>query len=565
MRHIRWQLLIAIGGLILVVGLLLGQSPDSETAAPQPVRGGTYSEALVGSPGRLNPVLDYANQADRDVDRLIFSGLVRFDSRGLPEPDLAESWSVSADATLYTFQLRDDAVWHDGEPVTADDVIYTFSKLQDPTYPGASDLAEMWQQIQVVRLDSRTVQFQLPEPFAPFFDYLSLGLLPDHLLRGVSAVDLIDHPYNLEPVGTGPFRFEGYILEDGEIRGISLTAFEDYYGDRPYLDRVDLRYYPDEASAFEAYRSGAVLGASSVGEEVIVDALAIPTLNVHTAALPRMTLVFLNLRNGEVPFFTEKKVRQALLLAVNRQWIIDQVLAGQGTVAIGPILPSSWAFSQGIEPWEYSPERAGALLDEAGWTLPAGATPGTPEYVRASEEAPLAFELLHPDDASHTQIAQALQVSWAAIGVQVTLIPMDAEELLEAHLAPREYEAALTDLNLSRSPDPDPYPFWHDSQAETGQNYGGFEDRNIGIWLEQARITTDFAERADLYQSFQHRFKDQVPALLLFHPVYSFAIDASVQGVTMGPLLDPSDRFASITAWYLLVRRELPRGPAVTP
>ena len=565
MRHIRWQLLIAIGGLILVVGLLLGQSPDSDSAAPQPVRGGTYSEALVGSLGRLNPVLDYANQADRDVDRLLFSGLVRFDSRGLPTPDLAEGWSVSADATLYTFNLRADAVWHDGEPVTTDDVIYTFSKLQDPAYPGPVDVAQMWQQIQVIRLDSRTVQFQLPEPFAPFFDYLSLGLLPDHLLRGVSAADLADHPYNLEPIGTGPFRFEGYLLEDGEVRGVRLAAFEDYYGETPYLDRVEFRYYSDERAALQAYRASEVLGISSVADEILADVLEIPNLNLHTAPLPRLTLVFLNLRNQERPFLTEKKVRQALLLAVNRQWIIDQVLGGQGTVAAGPILPSSWAFSEGIEPWPFSPEQAGALLDQAGWVLPAGATPGTAEYVRTNEDVPLAFELLHPDDSRHTQIAQALQASWAAIGAQVTLVPLDAQELLDARLDPRDYEAALTDLNLTRSPDPDPYPFWHDSQAETGQNYAGFEDRNISIWLEQARITPDFAERAHLYQSFQHRFRDQVPALPLFHPVYSFAIDSSVQGVTMGPVLDPSDRFASITSWYLLVRRDLERVPDATP
>jgi peptide/nickel transport system substrate-binding protein len=123
----------------------------------------------------------------------------------------------------------------------------------------------------------------------------------------------------------------------------------------------------------------------------------------------------------------------------------------------------------------------------------------------------------------------------------------------------------LTDINLTRSPDPDPYPFWHDSQAETGQNYGGFEDRNSSIWLEQARITPDFAKRADLYQSFQHRFNDQIPALPLVNPVYSFAIDASVQGVTVGPMLDPSDRFASITSWYLLVRRDLNAGATEAP
>ncbi|MCJ7513793.1 MAG: ABC transporter substrate-binding protein, partial [Anaerolineales bacterium] len=189
MRRIRWQILIAVGGLLLILALLLQQSPEPGTPELLPQKGGSYVEGLMGSVVRLNPVLDYANQADRDVDRLLYSGLVRFDSRGVPEPDLAESWAVSADATLYTFTLRPDATWHDGLPVTSDDVIYTFSKMQDEDFPGPEDLRELWSEINIIRLDDRNVQFQLPEPFAPFMDYLALGLLPEHLLRGVSAGD----------------------------------------------------------------------------------------------------------------------------------------------------------------------------------------------------------------------------------------------------------------------------------------------------------------------------------------------------------------------------------------
>jgi peptide/nickel transport system substrate-binding protein len=506
-------------------------------------------------PVRLNPILDTYNQADRDVDRLIFSGLIRFDSQGLPQPDLADSWSVSADATLYTFRLRAGAVWHDGQPVTADDVIYTFSKLQDPDFPGPADLAALWQQVDVVRLDSQTVQFQLPEPFAPFLDYLAMGLLPDHQLRGVSAAELIDHPINLQPIGTGPFRFDRFLTEDGEIRGVSLVAFPDYYGQRPYLERIEFRYYTDEQAALDAYQAGEVEGLSSVGSDILPEVLESPQLDLHTAALPRVCLVFLNLRNQERSFFSDKNVRQALLLAVNRQWIIDRVLGGQGLVAVGPVLPSSWAFSEGLEPLPFDVDRAAALLDEAGWVLPVGAAPGAPEYVRSKDEAQLTFELAHLDDPVHTQVAEALQASWAAIGIQVTLTPVDAEAMLNDYLVPRQFQAALTDLNLARYPDPDPYPFWHDSQAEAGQNYGGFDDRNISIWLEQARITPDVRRRAELYRSFQYRFQDQVPALLLYYPVYNFAIDSQIQGVTVGPLLDPSDRFATIADWYLLARR----------
>ena len=565
MRNIRWQLLIAIGGLILVIGLLLGRTPDLQTAAPQPVQGGSYTEALIGAPVRLNPVLDVFNQADRDVDRLLFSGLIRFDSRGLPQPDLADSWSVSADATLYTFSLRPDALWHDGQPVTPDDVVYTFSKLQDPDYPGPADLAALWQQVEVVRLDDRTVQFQLPEPFAPFLDYLAMGLLPDHLLRGVSAAELIDHPFNLEPVGTGPFRFDRFVTDSNEIQGISLAAFPDYYGPRPYLERVDFRYYADEQTALNAYQAGEVQGLSYVGSDILPEVLEMPQLDLHTSRLPRVCLIFLNLRSQERPFFADKKVRQALLLAVNRQWIIDRVLGGQGMVAAGPILPSSWAFSEGLEPLPFDSQRAAALLDEAGWVLPVGAAPGTPEYVRSKDDAQLTFELAHLDDPIHTQVAEALQASWAAIGVQVTLSPVDAETMLNDYLVPRQFQAALTDLNLSRYPDPDPYPFWHDSQVETGQNYGGFDDRNISIWLEQARVTPDVRRRAELYRNFQHRFQDQVPALLLYYPVYSFAIDSQIHGVTVGPLLDPSDRFATIHDWYLMARRGFGEQATPTP
>ncbi|MEX0787556.1 MAG: ABC transporter substrate-binding protein, partial [Anaerolineales bacterium] len=183
----RWEILIAVGGLALVVGLLLGQGPTPASDLSQPVQGGVYTEGLVGTLARLDPILDFDHPVDRDIDRLIYSGLVQFDSRGIPSPDLAQDWAVSADARLYTFTIREDAVWHDGEPVTADDVVYTFSLFQDPAYPGPADLHEFWDQVTILRLDPKVVQFELPEPFAPFLDYVSVGLLPDHLLRGVTV------------------------------------------------------------------------------------------------------------------------------------------------------------------------------------------------------------------------------------------------------------------------------------------------------------------------------------------------------------------------------------------
>lgn len=561
MHNIRWQLLIAAGGLVLVVGLLLGQTPGITPTTPLPVRGGVYTEALVGHLLRLNPVLDYANQADRDIDRLIFSGLVRFDQHGLPMPDLAESWAISADATLFTFTLREDALWHDGEPVTSNDVIYTYSKLQDEGYPGPAELHAMWREINIIRLDDRSIQFQLPEPFAPFLDYLTIGLLPDHLLRGVGVVDMIDHPFSLHPIGSGAFRFDHFIIEEGQIVGIYLTAFADHYQGVPFLERVEFRYYSDASSALRAYEIGEVLGIGTVTPDIFALVLNDAGLNLYSARMPRTGIVFLNIAHPEKDFFADRRVRQALLMSVNRQWLIDEALNGQAIVAQGPIMPDTWAFAEDLPTIPFDPTRASEYLSAAGWELPEGAIQGSPEYVRYKDEQALTFELAYPDDPVYARMAELLQMSWKRIGVSVDLVAVDHALLLEDYLQAREYQAVLTELNFTLSPDPDPYPFWHDTQVETGQNYSGFSDRNTSIWLERARTLPDINHRAESYRHFQHRFQDQIPALLLYYPIYNYAVDAQVQGIGIPPLIDPSDRFANISSWFMQASRSATPGP----
>jgi peptide/nickel transport system substrate-binding protein len=427
--------------------------------------------------------------------------------------------------------------------------------MQDEDYPGPEDFQAMWQQVNIIRLDEHRVQFQLPEPFAPFLDYLAVGLLPDHLLRGVSAGELIDHPFNLQPIGTGPFAFDRFVVEDGEIASVSLAAFEDYYGKIPYLERVEFRFFENSRDALDAYLAGEIQGIGQIDAAIFTEVLNSPDLNLYTSRLPRMSLVFINSKHSEKTFLAEKKFRQALMLSVNRQWIIDHALQSQGLIPCGPIMPGTWAHSESLECLDYEPDRAASLLDELEWKLPVGATPGTPEYQRTKDDQALSLELIHGNDPTDEIVAEMLKTSWEAIGIRVELKEVNGESLLKDYLEPRDFELVLTEINLSRSPDPDPYPFWHDSQTETGQNYGGFTDRNISIWLEQARINPDFGRRAELYRNFQHRFQDLVPALLLYYHVYSYAIDAQVQGVTVGPLYDPSDRFRNISDWYLLTRR----------
>jgi len=556
MRKIIWQLVIALGGLLLVLGLLLGQTPDPEATFVQPVHGGSFAEGVVGQSVRLNPLLDRGNQVDRDINRLLYGALVRFNSFGDPVPELAESFAVSADATLYNFTIRDDAVWHDGEPVTSDDVIYTYSKFSEEGYSAPEDLKQLWAEVQIVRLDEKNVQFQLPERFAPFMDYMTVGLLPDHLLRGVDGESLIDHPFNLEPIGSGPFRFEEFQRdENGDVIGVSLTAFEEYVLGSPFLERVEFLFFENSEQALQAFQEGEIDGIGQVSDDILEMALAQPELNLHSVRSPSTTVVFLNTQHPDKSYLGEKNFRQALMMAIDRERMIGELLEGQGLIASGPILPGHWAAASNLEPLPFDVAAAEGLLAGLGWEIPTGILPGAPEYVRTDGEKPLSLQLAHLDEPLYFSIAQMLRSSWQKVGIDVELVSFPAQTILSEMLIPREFDAVLTELDASQTADPDPYSFWHDSQAETGQNYSGFEDRNISIWLEQARVTANKERRQELYRDFQFRFRDQVPALMLYHPIFTYAISSDVQGASVGPIFDPSDRFANIGDWFLLVRR----------
>lgn len=552
MKQLRWQILIVVLALVAIAVLLLGRQPALQAEAPVAVTGGIYSEGVVGELERLNPLLSFYNTPDRDASRLIFSSLVRFDSRGIPHLDLAESWGLSRDETTYNFSLREDAIWHNGEPVTSDDVVFTVNLMRDPDMPVPPGLLSFWESIEVKALNDTTLQFILPEPFSPFMDFLAFGVLPSHLLGDLDPVDLVNASFNLQPVGSGPYRFEDLLVEEGEIVGVVLSAFEEHYRQRPYIDQFVVRYYPDSAAALEAYEEGEILGFSPVTTEVLDEVLTEPDLNLYTGRLPELTLIYLNLDNPEVPFFQQIDVRQALMKGLNRQWMVDRILQGQGIPANGPIFPGSWAFYDALEPIDYAPEEAITLLKTAGFTIPAEGG-----SIREGESGPLQFELLYPDGERHEQIAQAVQRNWEALGVAVTITGVPFDELLEEHLIPRTYQAVLADLNIARTPDPDPYPFWHQAQITGGQNYAQWDDRPASEYLEQARVIVDLEERTRLYRNFQVRFVTQLPALPLFYPVYSYAVDVEVQGVQMGPLVEPADRFATVADWYLLARRSL--------
>jgi peptide/nickel transport system substrate-binding protein len=563
MKQLRWQILVVLVTLGIVAVLLFSQQSPSITGPilPQPEQGGVYTEGLIGSLGRLNPLLDWNNAADRSVDRLLFSGLIKFDEHGLPQKDLAD-WGVAKDGTVYNFSIRPNAVWHDGTPVTSDDVIFTVEMMKSAGSLYPQDIKDLWSKIKVTRLNDKNLKFTLPEPYVPFIDYLTFGILPKHLLGSVSPDQMEKADFNINPVGSGPYKFDHLLVENGQITGVVLTVSDNYYDRAPFIEQVVFRYYQTSADALDAYQQGDVLSVSQITSDVLNVALEESNLSIYTSRLPQISFVLFNLNNPEVAFLQNAKVRRALMFGLNRSYIINRFLQGQAVTTDGPILPGSWAYYDGIEHFEFNPDESVNLLKGEGYVIPAEGGD-----VRAKEGTALSFTMLHPDDAVHTKIAETIRDEWAQIGVHVELQAVPYDKLATDFLASRAYQAALVDLNLARTPDPDPYPFWHQAEATGGQNYSQWDNRAASEYLEQARVTADYSLRTRLYRNFQVVFAKELPALPLFAPVYSYGVDSQVQGVQVAALYDPSDRLATFSSWYLLTRRALEQTeiPTTTP
>ncbi|MGI6209277.1 MAG: ABC transporter substrate-binding protein [Anaerolineae bacterium] len=536
-------MVIAGVGVLLVAAVLL-QSASAYDTVLVAASGGTYVEAVTGSPRYLNPVLAQGNRVDADISSLVFSGLTRLDECGNVVPDLAASWDVSPDGLSYTFSLRENAFWHDGVPVVAADVVFTIGVIQSPDFPGPPTLARFWGDVKVEEVSSRVVRFVLPEPHAPFLSYTNLGILPSHLLRGVPVAELTQAPFNRMPVGSGPFK-----VVESNLEHVVLARNPDYYGqERPYLDGVEFRFYRDLGQALRAHERGEVMGIADITAEYLPEAASNQNLGLYSAPLARLVLVMLNLKSSGATYLGEGTLRQALLYGLDRADLTRRVLEGHALVAHAPYSTCSWALDPNGPTVEYDPERARQLLEELGWVDSDG------DGIREQEGHRLSLELLVTDDRRSISVAEEISRQWRAIGIEANVAALPFNDLVELRLQVHSFDAALVELSLGG--DPDPYALWHSSQVEAGgQNYSAFVSRDADELLEAARTNWDLATRKELYRRFQAVFTEQLPALPLYYPVYTYAVDKEVRGVELGPMVEPSDRFRSINDWYLNYRK----------
>ncbi|MBD3311101.1 MAG: hypothetical protein GF349_01210 [Candidatus Magasanikbacteria bacterium] len=572
-----------------------------------PAVGGTYIEAVVGSPELINPVFASMNDVDFDISRLVFSGLLRYDEKQRLVPDLAVKYNVSEDGRVYTFELKKDVVWHDGEPFSARDVVFTIETIQDPSVN--SPLLVSFQGVKAEAIDDYTVQFTLQESFPPFVSSLTLGILPEHIWASIPAERMKLAQQNWQPIGTGPFIFTNLAKdESGYIYSYSLSRYDKYYRQSPFIEEFIFQFYPEyagPAGAIEALRSQKVDGISFVPSD-LKEKVARKHINLHTLQLPQYTALFFNAEKQSL--LEDLDFKTSLAKAIDKDRILRDVLKGDGQIIYSPILPGFPGFNPEIEKVNYSTEEANAILDEmweritysdyrqerkefmlSKWETVYDeehqeSSTSTEDNTENSDEAKemarremeaeidkqldeelneaqiffrkdddgnlIQLNLVTADTQEYRQVAQLIAGFWQEIGIKTNLKFVPSRSISREVLRERDYDVLLYGEIIGS--DPDQYPFWHSSQIEfPGLNLSLYENERVDEILEEARETSDQDKIVELYQEFEDIILEEKPAVFLYMPTYTYATTDEIKGFDVTRISNPADRFADVTTWYI--------------
>lgn len=558
-RRIRWQILIAVLSTAFVLALM-SYLAVSTAAVQQPIEGGDYVEGVLYTPQQINPLIGdpLTDQGAADLQALAFDGMVRFGSEGLPEPALVRTWTVDKTGASYIFTLREGVYWHDGQPVTVDDLLFTIRAIQGPAFSGNPSLRAVWRNTTVDRIDDQTIICRLEAPFAAFLEYATFPILPSHLLSSLSPEQWATSPFARQPIGTGPYQ----IVELTDQRAL-LRANPGYYRGRPYIDSFELRYYSTPQTALNDLVRGALQGLSFSSTSELRDVTPPRTLERRSAPLDGYTILTFNLREGPL---ADQGVRRALAVGLDRAALIDTAFGGNMTTLDTPILPQWWAAAGDAEWYEPSSARAAALLDDLGFALGA-------DGVRRREGAPLAFELL--TDTMPDRIASAEEIArqWRQLGVVVTVVELEPAEL-QQRLSEHRFTLAIHAWQRIGG-DPDLYELWHSTQADQGRNYAGLADPELDALIDRTRQESDLALRQSAYQAFQKRWIELAPSVPLYQPRLIYLTSTSLRGAESVPLSSTQEptsqlligresRFQDVTRWFLRSTREI-RGDLRQP
>ncbi len=521
----------ALGVLVVLGSLLSLYALEQRLLVTEPGYGGTLTEGVVGSPRFVNPLLALSD-SDRDLVALTYAGLLGEDGNGNLVPKLAESYTVSPDGKTYTFILRKDAVFSDGSAVTADDVVFTIQKAQDPALK--SPEYANWTGIAARALDTRTVEFTLSKTYAPFVGNTTLGILPAHLWKGVADEEFPFSILNTEPVGAGPFTVSSVSRDkSGIISEYNLAANKSYVLGRPYLDGIRFVFLSDNQELTDALKNGQVQSA-----------YGIPGTGAHTAPYSRVFGVFFN--PNQNPAFARLEVRKALSLALNRDSIVNDVLGGFANPLIGPVPPGSDVPNLPIPNSATRIADATKTLESAGWVYNST----TRAWELPKSTLTLSITLRTSNVPELKAVATAVKEDWEALGVPVSIELYEAGDLAQNVIRPRKYDALLFGMVIGR--DRDLYAFWDSAERnDPGLNIALYANKDVDTLLEKSRVETNPSAVSADVAKINELVSADYPAAFVYAPDFLYTVPPELSGLMLPQITAPSDRFATAAVWYL--------------
>jgi len=533
---------------LIISTIIMVENLNKSFMVSVPMRGGTISEGIIGTPRFINPVLA-TSDADKDLTSLVYSGLMRKNTDGELVPDLAKSYDVSKDGLTYTFTLKDKIYFQDGKPVTPDDIIFTINEAKDPIIK--SPIKGNWDGINVEKIDDKTIQFNLKQPFASFLENTTLGIMPEHLWKN-SPIEL--STLNINPIGSGPFQISNVNKQSsGTVSSYDLSSFKKFILGKPYLTKITLKFYNNEDDLTSALENGDVDQISSITSEN-AEILKGKQYKVVSSVLPRVFGLFFNQNQAKI--FTDKNVVQAINLAINKDQIVQEVLNGYGVVIDDPIPPNMIAYQklneQDDQSYEDNLQKAQDILNKDGWKKGIDGflqKTTTDKKKKSSTTDSLEFSISTGNAPEIAKSAELIRQDLEKIGIKVTVKTFEIGDLNQSVIRPRKYDALLFGQIVNY--ESDLFAFWHSSQRkDPGLNIAMYTNAKVDKILEDASTTTNEKSRIEKYAQFENEIKKDMPAVFLYSPDFIYVVSKKLEGLSIDHIVFPSDRFLNSYLWY---------------
>ncbi len=518
---------------------------------------------------------------------------------------MATEYNISENGKTYTIKIRKDVNWHDGEPLTIDDIIFTFNAIKDPQYK--SPLRFSFVGVNVKKVDEETISFVLSEPYAAFLELLTFGILPEHLWLQIppEAANLAE--MNIKPIGSGPYQFKSLVKDKktGLIKSYHLTANKDYYQRTPYIKDFSFRFFINFEELIAALNNNSIDGIGYLPRAAKDQIISQDSIYFHNLSLPQLTAIFFNKENNK--YLGEINIRKALAMAIDKNYIANEIFHKEVEPIYGPILPDNFAYNNELEKYDFDLGAARELLIKEGWATTTISeleveiaekilannneeiasssedniiedsedseeeinmsqdqakevlSMGTGTWFYKKDSSPkeyLIINLSTVDNEDNILVVNAIKNFWEKLGVKTNISIVDIDKIQAEVIKPRKFEALFYGQVVGS--DPDSYVFWHSSQiGENGLNIANYANSKVDSLLEEARLITDQEQRTQKYKEFQKIITDDVAAIFMYSPLYTYIQSKEVKGFATKSIFRPSDRFSNIADWYIKTRKKI--------